>query len=127
MDRRSLSLAGEPSWIRSGLEVFTRASSMTSHDWMQMMQGAGAYILEGVSQDTTRLDALFGLVAATQAVLAVVSPAGVDDRDAIHRLKLQVIEALSRCELVQTRARLSAIHTHTCVFSTFVLKHVHIC
>jgi hypothetical protein len=103
MDRRSLSLAGEPTWIRSGLEVFTRASSMTSHDWLQMMQTAGDYILEGVSTDVTRLDALFGLVAATQAIIAATSPAGVDDRDAIGKLKLQVVEALSMCELVHTR------------------------
>jgi hypothetical protein len=102
MDRRSLALAGEPTWIRSGLEVFTRASSMTAHDWLQMMQFAGDYILEGVTKDTRRLDALFGLVEVVQEICATITPADVDNRDAIGKLKLKLVEALSQLELVRT-------------------------
>jgi hypothetical protein len=100
MDTRSLALSGEPSWVRSGLEIFTRASTMTSHDWLQIMQAAGEYILADVVEDKRRLKALLSLVSACQGVLTNISPAGVDDREQIVQLKIKVAEALSLCELV---------------------------
>jgi hypothetical protein len=93
-------LAGEPSWIRSGLEIFSRAGSMTSHDWLQIMQSAGDYILADIVEDVRRRRALYALVEACHGCLTLISPAGVDDRDAIVALKIKVAAALSLCELV---------------------------
>jgi hypothetical protein len=93
-------LSGEPTWIRSGLEIFSRASTMNSHDWIQMIQGAGDYLLADIASNKRRETALFALVEACQLCLTMVSPAGVDDRDKIVELKLKVAEALSLCELV---------------------------
>jgi hypothetical protein len=113
LDQRSLALAGEPSWIRSGLQVFSASSTMTSHDWIQMMQSAGDYILAEVVEDKRRLIALHALVAACQGCLVNASPAGVDDREEIVALKIKVAEALSLCELVQTHAsRARCLHVY---------------
>ena len=38
LDRRSLSLAGESTWVRSNIEVYSHASVLTSHDWLQLVQ-----------------------------------------------------------------------------------------
>jgi hypothetical protein len=119
LDQRSRSLSGEPTWVRSGLEIFSRSSTMTSHDWLQIMQSAGDYILAGVVQDKRRLTALYALVAACQGCLTAISPAGIDDREKINKLKIQVAEALSLCELVSSV-------TSSGTFSTCVHQCIHV-
>jgi len=108
LDNRSLALSGEPSWIRSGLECFTHSANMTSHDWMQMMQSAGDYILADIVEDKRCTTALYALVAACQACITTFCPADANgddfDRGKIAALKIQVAEALSLCELVSLRA-----------------------
>jgi hypothetical protein len=100
MDARSLALSGEPAWIRSGLEIFTRASTMTSHDWIQVIQSAGDYILADIMTDKRREIALSALVQVCQEIITTESPEGVDDRDKIVALKIKTAEALSLCEMV---------------------------
>lgn len=109
LDARSLCLAGEPTWIRSGLEIFSRASTMTSHDWLQVIQSAGDYILADIVADKCRREALYALVEACSACLTLVSPAGVDDRDKIVALKIKVARALSLCELVLPKTEMAVM------------------
>jgi hypothetical protein len=123
MDRRSLALAGEPTWVRSGLEIFSRSSTMTAHDWIQIMQSAGEYILANVVDDQRRMRALLALVDACQGVLTTISPADIDDREKISALKIQVAEALALCELVRTTySHLLCMPTFTACMSTLLLK-----
>ena len=48
LDRRTMSLAGEPSWIRSNLTVFSKKSTVTSHDWLQLVAAAGDFLFAGL-------------------------------------------------------------------------------
>jgi len=109
LDGRSLNLSGEPTWIRSGLEIFSRSSTMTSYDWMQIMQSAGDYILADIVEDVRRREALYALVEACRGCYTLLSPDGVDDRHKIIALKIQVAEALSLCELVLPKTELSVM------------------
>jgi hypothetical protein len=116
LDARSLALAGEPTWIRSGLQIFSRSSTMNSHDWLQMIQSAGDYIMADIVSNERRETALFALVDACQLCLTMISPAGIDDRDEILKLKIKVAEALSLCELVKTLYVLVVVVDFDCTF-----------
>ena len=48
LDERSRALAGEPSWIRSNIEVFSHSGTMTAHDWIQIITKAGDFILHNL-------------------------------------------------------------------------------
>jgi hypothetical protein len=36
MDERSLALAGDPKWVRSNVEVFSKSNVLTAHDWISL-------------------------------------------------------------------------------------------
>lgn len=46
LDRRSLSLGGEPSWIRTNLAIASKASALKAHDWLVLAQSACEYIFK---------------------------------------------------------------------------------
>ena len=101
MDARSRALGGEPSWIRSNIEIHSHSSAMTSHDWMNVIQSAGDYTLAGLfPQHPRRMEALFKLLDACNGCLRMESPRDDDNRDQVDRLKLQMVEALVLCESV---------------------------
>ena len=82
---------------------------MTSHDWIQIMQAAGDYILADIVEDGNRRRALYALVEACQDCLTFESPANGDDREKIAALKIKVAEALSLCELVLPKTELAVM------------------
>ena len=100
LDNRSLSLAGEPSWIRSNIEVYTHGGTMNSHDWLRLVQGAGDYMLADLYEDTYKMDALYALVAACNGCLTKTSAYDSDNREEANKLKEDVIVALCKCESV---------------------------
>ena len=106
MDARSLALAGDPSWIRSNVEVFS-GKGLTSHDWFQLVLAAGEYIFAGLyPNNLLRMEAIFGLITCVQAMLKMQSPFDVDDRAELNELKLQVVSALVECEAALPRTEL---------------------
>lgn len=106
MDARSLALAGDPSWIRSNVEVFS-GKGLTSHDWFQLVLAAGEYIFAGLyPNNLLRMEAIFGLITCVQAMLKMQSPFDVDDRAELNELKLQVVSALVECEATLPRTEL---------------------
>ena len=110
LDARSMALAGEPSWIRSNIEVYSHGSVMTSHDWIQMLQSAGDYVLADLFPSAPRrAEALYALLAACNGVLAATSACDSENRDTIDALKLQVVEALVMCESVLPRTELAVM------------------
>ena len=48
LDSRSLALAGDSSWIRSNIEVYSHSGTMTAHDWIQIITKAGDYIMHDI-------------------------------------------------------------------------------
>jgi hypothetical protein len=105
LDTRSRNLAGEPKWIRTGLEIFSKTSSLIAHDWLQLMQGAGDYLLAGIfDADSSRQDALYKLLAACSACMATeCSVDSPQDDKVLDDLRLQMLEALCLCEAVLPR------------------------
>jgi hypothetical protein len=86
LDKRSRVLGGEPSWIRSNVEIHTHGGTLTSHDWMNLIQSAGDYILADLYPKLPyRMDALYSLLAACNEVLNMVSPADDDNRDEVDK------------------------------------------
>ena len=99
LDQRSLNLAGEPRWIRSGIQIGTKTSALTAHDWLRVMQGAGDYILAGVCEPgSVREEALYALLSACQGLLETESSADHPNDDALQALQMEVLEALCLCE-----------------------------
>lgn len=99
LDKRSRSLAGESSWVRSNLEIFSTPGHFKAHDWLRIIQDAGDYILHDLFPDNPqRMEALYSLVAVCNACITMTSAYNSDNREQIDRLKLRVIEALCKCE-----------------------------
>ena len=109
LDDRSRSLAGEPTWIRSNLEVFSHPSALTSHDWIQLVKGAGDYVLADLFVDSAKAEAIYSLVAACNTCFALTSCHDSDDRVNMELVKLQVVEALCTCEAVFPRTELAVM------------------
>ena len=108
MDARTRALGGEPSWIRSNIEICAKASAMKSHDWMNVLQSAGDYVLAGLfPRFPKRMEALFELLEACNDCLTIVSPRQNDDRNPVDRLKLKMVEALVKCESVLPKSELA--------------------
>lgn len=122
LDERSKSLSGEPSWIRSNLEVYTHGSTLTSHDWIQLVQSAGDYVLAGLFPENDRKSsALHALLAVCNAVIRMTSTYGQEDRGEINKLKLEVTEALCHIESVVPRTELAVmfhilLHVPDCIY-----------
>jgi hypothetical protein len=109
---------------------------MNSHDWIQLVQTAGDYILGGLfSHDTYKEDALHSLVAVCNSILQTSSDykrpepdihGGLFSHDAMHRdqidkLKVMVVEAIVKCEKVLPRTELPVmlhilLHVPDCMY-----------
>ena len=99
LDRRSRMLGGDPDWIRNNLDIHSKSSTLTAHDWMRVIQDAGDYLFEGLfPQNPERLDALYQLVDATNLCLNATSAAESENRDGLSAVRLQVLEALCTFE-----------------------------
>ena len=94
LDRRSRSLSGEPSWIRSNIEIFSHSGACTSHDWIQLIQSAGDYILADVLDDGPKSDSLYGLLWICNKLLTTTSPFDTDNREDVDLLKREVVLVL---------------------------------
>jgi hypothetical protein len=121
LDWRTRSLAGEPKWIRSGLEVFSRGAALNSHDWVNMMQSAGDFILADLFPDQAKMRALLALHRVCNELVKVSSVYNADNRDDLDRLKLRTIEALCLIESVIPATELAVmfhiiIHVPDCVY-----------
>lgn len=104
------SLAGEPSWIRSNLTVFAKKGKVFSHDWLNLVVGAGEFLFAGLFPGKPlRAEAIHDLVAAIRAMLQTTSAFDSDNRDAIDKLKLQTIVALVKCETVLPATELAVM------------------
>ena len=107
MDERSRLLSGEPTWIRSNIEVFSKGSALKSHDWIQLVQSAGDYLFAEVFEDQNISEAIFSLLSVCNKLLTWSSPYGrwdeqeekVQQEKTMH-LKVEVIEALTKIEFV---------------------------
>ena len=82
-----MTLAREPSWIRSNLAVFSQPGVLTSHDWIQLVQAAGDYLLPGLYEDPKMMEAMFSLLTATQECLNLTSDhnAVAENVDKVYR------------------------------------------
>jgi hypothetical protein len=110
LDQRSINMGGEPTWIRAGLMVCEKTSSLNCHDWMNLMQAGGEYMLHGVfPAESDQMMALEGMLDASRGVLAAVSKADDDNRDELDKLKLMVAESLTKFELMAPRTELSIL------------------
>jgi hypothetical protein len=99
LDARSRALAGEGAWVRSNLQMHSKGSNLTAHDWMRIIQDAGDYVFHGMFPDQPeRLSAIYGLVDATNLCLETTSAYDSENRDALGDVRLRVIEALSAFE-----------------------------
>ena len=100
MDTRSLALAGEPSWIRSGIEVFSKGGGLNSHDWIHLVQSAGDYLLAGLFEaHPLKQRTLFALLKVCNSLLQTSSPYTSENRETIDQLKVEVVEALCLVEI----------------------------
>lgn len=81
------------------MQIGTKTSNLTCHDWLRIMQGAGDYILAGVCEPgSLREAALYALLAACQGLLEIECSADHPNDDSLELLAVEVIEALSLCE-----------------------------
>jgi hypothetical protein len=124
LDRRTLSLAGAPSWIRSGIEVYSHGNTLTAHDWIQLVQSAGDYVFRGIFPNHPyREEALLSLRDACNALLEFESSAMDEDRAGtlVEELKLKVVEALCKIESVVPTTELAVmlhilLHVADCTY-----------
>jgi hypothetical protein len=119
LDTRSLALAGDSTWLRSGIRVFSRRDKMTAHQWIQLIRSAGSYILADIMipeqppMHHDHQDALDALLNACQQCLTEVSPAGIADEGYWRTVQLfaTVVEALAQCDLVSANCFASVTPT----------------
>lgn len=122
LDNRSRALGGVAGWIRSNIEVCTHAGSLTSHDWLVLVQGAGDYLLQGLfPADVQKRESMLALMSACNACLQCTSAFDSENREEVDKVKLQVIEALCDIELVLPRTELAIIfhilvHIPDCIY-----------
>jgi hypothetical protein len=123
LDRRSLTLAGEPSWIRSNIRLFSKGGDLSAHDWIQLVQSAGDYLFRDLLGDQRFEGALLQLRRVCNDVLEHVSPADEEHRQGttVPELKVKVAESLSRLESVIPRTELCPmfhifLHVPDCIY-----------
>ena len=98
------------------------ASALTSHDWIQLVQSAGDYVLAGLFPANKRMgEAILALVSVCNSILTTSSDCTSNNRDKIDQLKVQVIEALVLCESVLPRTELPVmmhilLHVPDCMY-----------
>ena len=99
LDARGRSLAGEPSWIRSNVEIYSHGGNLTAHDWLQVIQSAGDYILAGLFPNLPdRMEAIHALLGACSKILRATSAEDSNNREELDALKLEIVLALCHCE-----------------------------
>lgn len=92
--------------------MFSKGSTLNSHDWIQLMQSAGPYVLSGLypteTGDFSKTDVLLELVNVCNLLLRAVSTAEDDDEFHLQmdEMKARVVEALCKCEAVFPRTEL---------------------
>ena len=95
---------------------------MNCHDWIQLVQTAGDYVLGGLFAHAPRKEAaLHGLLAVCNKLLQTSSDFQSDNRDRIDALKVQVVEALVQCESVLPVTELPVmfhilLHVPDCIY-----------
>ena len=95
---------------------------MNSHDWIQLVQTAGDYVLGGLfSHDPRKEEALHSLVAVCNSILQTSSDYKSDNRDQIDELKVKVVEAIVLCEIVLPKTELPVmlhvlLHVPDCMY-----------
>ncbi len=95
---------------------------MNSHDWIQLVQTAGDYVLGGLfSHDPRKEKALHSLVAVCNSILQTSSDYKSDNRDQIDKLKVMVVEAIVLCEMVLPKTELPVmlhvlLHVPDCMY-----------
>ena len=110
LDERSRSLGGQSGWVRSNIEIGTKASLLNSHDWMTILQSAGHYVLQGVlGEDTAISRAIAGLLDSCNKCINITSPAESENRSEIDLVKQGMIEALCEIENVIPKTELSIV------------------
>ena len=110
VDRRSVNLGGQVGWIRNNLQLFKHTSTLTSHDWYLLVQGAGDYILYNIFPDSPRkVECLMALKNACNLCLSVTSACVSENRDELAKVKLPVIEALCNVERYLPKTELAII------------------
>jgi hypothetical protein len=121
LNRRSLNLAGEPTWVRSGIQIWDHASTLTAHDWIKIIQSAGDYILADAHPDPLFMDAIYSLLEVCNSCLTATSAHGSENREIMDLLKLQTTEALAKCENTFPSTEMAVIlhelvHVADCIY-----------
>jgi hypothetical protein len=122
LDERTLRLAGEKKWVRSGLMIHSHGSALNSHDWLEIISSAGDYVLADVFPDERqRMDALLSLVLLCDELRRATSAHDSENRDVIDRLKLRVVEVLCKVEAAVPKTELAVmfhiiLHVPDCIY-----------
>ena len=122
VDKRSRALGGEPRWIRSNCEIYSKGSLLKAHDWMMLIQQAGDYVLADLYPEHPRfMEAIYSLISACNMCLTTISPHDSENREQMDHVKLKVIEALCKCESVLPKTELAVmfhilIHVPDCIY-----------
>lgn len=110
LDARGRSLAGEPSWIRSNVEIYSHGANLTAHDWLQVVQSAGDYVLANLFPDYPhRMEAIHALLAVCSKILRATSAVDSNNREDLDALKLEVVVALCHCEAAFPRTEMAVM------------------
>ena len=88
MDKRSLNLMGESSWIRSNLQVFSKTGNLNSHDWMQLIHSAGDYLFADLwAHDTRRKEVINKLLDLCSIMTKATSSYDDENTNELDSLK----------------------------------------
>jgi hypothetical protein len=91
--------------VRSNLEVFSKGSVLTAHDWLRVVQDAGDYLFHDLYPDKPeKMEALYALIQATKLCLTATSACDSENRSQLDRIQVEVTEALCKfeCQLPKT-------------------------
>lgn len=100
VDQRTLALAGEPTWVRSNIQMMGHSGALNDHDWMTIVHSAGDYVLADLFDNPCFGDALYALLDVCRQCVEFCSTCVTDNRADVDRLKLAMAEALTLCEQV---------------------------
>ena len=102
--------------------MFAHAGALNCHDWIQLVQTAGDYVLGGLFANAPRKEeALHGLLAVCNSILQTSSDFQSDNRDLIDDLKVKVVEALVKCESILPATEMPVmlhilLHVPDCIY-----------
>ena len=102
--------------------MFAHAGALNCHDWIQLVQTAGEYVLGGLFAHAPRKEeALHGLLAVCNYILHTSFDFQSDNRDRIDDLKVKVVEALVKCESILPATEMPVmlhilLHVPDCIY-----------